>query len=191
MAWTGNDEADRLVSDDPAALLIGFCLDQQIPVEWAFMGPLNVKQRLGTIEPAAIAGMDPERVVEAFRTPPAIHRYPRSMAQRVQALCRVIADDYGGDASRIWTEEKDGADLQRRFQQLPGFGAAKAKIMVGVVAKQLGVKPKGWKTVAPDWPTLADVRTVAEREEYQARKRAFKAQLRAAAGGESKGRGRR
>ncbi|MBV8300754.1 MAG: Fe-S cluster assembly protein HesB [Candidatus Dormibacteraeota bacterium] len=192
MAWTGNDEADRLVSEDPAALLIGFCLDQQIPVEWAFMGPLNMRQRLGSVDPAAIGAMDPERVVEAFRTPPAIHRYPRSMAQRVQALCRVIADDYAGDASRIWAEAKDATELQRRFQRLPGFGPMKARMMVGVVAKQLGVKPKGWKAVAPDWPTLADVHTVAEREDYQAQKRAFKAQLRAAAaGGEAKGRGRR
>ncbi|MBV8910003.1 MAG: hypothetical protein JOZ89_04500 [Gammaproteobacteria bacterium] len=103
------------------------------------------------------------------------------MAQRVHALCTVIAEDYGGDASRIWTEAGDGRDLERRFAKLPGFGAAKAKMMVGVVAKQLGVQPSGWRDVAPDWPTLADVHTVAEREEYQAKKRAFKASLRAAA----------
>lgn len=193
MQWTGNAEADRLVSEDPTALLIGFCLDQQVPVEWAFMGPLNIRRRLGTLDPRRVAAMDPAKVESAFRTPPAVHRYPGSMAHRVQGLCRVISEQYGGDASRIWTEAKDAQDLQRRFHALPGFGADKARIMVGVVAKQLGVKPRGWKTVAPDWPTLADVHTVAEREAYQAEKRAYKARLRAeqagaaAAGGRGRG----
>ena len=191
MEWTGNAEADQLVAGDPTALLIGFCLDQQIPVEWAFMGPLLIRQRLGSIEAATIAGTNPERLEAIFRTPPALHRYPRSMARRVQALCQVIADAYDGDASRIWTEARDAHDLQRRFQALPGFGAAKARIMVAVVAKHLGVKPAGWESVVPEHPTLADVHTVAEREAYQAQKRAHKAELRAAAATGSETTGKR
>lgn len=181
MEWTGNPDADRLVSEDPTALLIGFCLDQQVPVEWAFMGPLRLRERLGTIDATAIAHMDPGMVEHAFRGPPALHRFPGSMGQRVQALCTVITDQYGGDASRIWREAKDARDLEKRFAALPGFGAMKARIMVGVVAKQLGVRARGWEEVAPSWPTLADVHTTAEREEYQTQKRAFKASLRAAA----------
>lgn len=181
LEWTGDAAADRLVSEDPAALLIGFCLDQQVPIEWAFQGPLRMRERLGTVDPRKIARMDPGRVETAFRTPPALHRYPASMGRRVYALCQVIATDYGGDASRIWRGVDDPRELQRRFASLPGFGAAKARIMVGVVAKHLGVRPVGWESVAPDWPTLADVSTVAEREEYQAQKRAFKAAMRAEA----------
>jgi len=184
MEWTGDAEADRLVSTDPTALLIGFCLDQQVPVEWAFMGPLRVRERLGTLDPGAIAGMDPAKVEAAFRQVPALHRYPASMARRVHALCQVIADQYDGDASRIWLEAADARDLERRFAALPGFGAAKARMMVGVVAKQLGVRTEGWEQIAPDHPTLADVHTVAERTEYQAKKRAFKAAMRAADGGQ-------
>jgi uncharacterized HhH-GPD family protein len=181
LQWTGDPDADRLVSQDPTALLIGFCLDQQVPIEWAFLGPLRMVERLGTIDPSAIARMDPAKVEAAFRQPPALHRFPGSMAQRVYGLCQVIADEYDGDTTRIWTEAKDARELQRRFAALPGFGAAKARIMVGVVAKHLGVRPEGWEEVAPDWPTLADVSTVAEREAYQTQKRAFKAAMRAEA----------
>ena len=181
LEWTGDPDADQLISENPTALLIGFCLDQQVPIEWAFQGPLRMRERLGTIDPVEVARMDPAVVEKAFQTPPALHRFPVSMAQRVYGLCQVIANDYGGDTARIWTEAPDAKELQRRFAALPGFGAAKARIMVGVVAKQLGVQKPGWKEIAPDWPTLADVRTVAEREQYQAQKRAFKAALRAEA----------
>ena len=145
------------------------------------MGPLRIRERLGTVDPTEIAKIDPAKVEAAFRTPPALHRYPASMARRVHALCSRIADDYGGDASRIWSEASDAPDLENRFAALPGFGAAKARMMVGVVAKQLGVRTAGWEQVAPDWPTLADVHTVEEREAYQTQKRAFKAAIRAAA----------
>jgi len=182
MEWTGNPEADRLISQDPTALLIGFCLDQQVPVEWAFMGPLRMRERIGTLDPAKIAGMDPARLEAAFRTPPALHRYPASMARRVHALCAAVATVYGGDASRIWREATDARDLERRFVALPGFGAEKAKIMVAVVAKQFGVELQGWEKIAPSHPTLADVHTVAEREAYQTQKRAHKAAMREAAG---------
>jgi uncharacterized HhH-GPD family protein len=175
LGWTGDSDADRLISENPTALLIGFCLDQQVPIEWAFQGPLRMRERLGTIDPVEVARMDPAKVEKAFQTPPALHRFPVSMAQRVYGLCHVIASEYGGDTTRIWTEAQDAKELQRRFAALPGFGAAKARIMVG------GVQPPGWESIAPDWPTLADVRTVAEREQYQAQKRAFKAALRAEA----------
>jgi uncharacterized HhH-GPD family protein len=181
LEWTGDPDADRLVSESPTALLIGFCVDQQVPIEWAFLGPLRMQERLGTFDATAIASMDPETVVAAFVQPPALHRFPASMARRVYGLCQIIADEYGGDPTRIWTEAKDAKELQKRFAALPGFGAAKARIMVGVVAKHLGARPAGWETVAPDWPTLADVSTIAEREAYQAQKRAFKAQMRAEA----------
>jgi uncharacterized HhH-GPD family protein len=146
------------------------------------MGPLKMKERIGTIEPTRVAKMDPGDVERAFRTPPSLHRFPGSMAQRVYALCSVIANDYGGDSSRIWKDAKDARDLEKRFAALPGFGAMKAKIMVGVVAKQFGVHCAGWEDIAPTWPTLADVHTTAEREEYQTQKRAYKAKLRAEAG---------
>jgi uncharacterized HhH-GPD family protein len=181
LEWTGDPDADRLVSEDPTALLIGFCLDQQVPIEWAFLGPLRMQERLGTFDATEIAAMDPEKVVAAFVQPPALHRFPASMARRVYGMCQAIADEYGGDPTRIWTEAKDARDLQKRFAALPGFGAAKARVMVGVVAKHLGARPDGWEQVAPDWPTLADVSTVAEREAYQAQKRAFKAAMRAEA----------
>ncbi|HUZ69167.1 MAG TPA: HhH-GPD-type base excision DNA repair protein [Candidatus Saccharimonadales bacterium] len=181
LEWTGDPDADRLVSQSPTALLIGFCLDQQVPIEWAFLGPLRMQERLGTFDATEIAGMDPDKVVSAFVQPPALHRFPASMARRVYGLCQVIADEYGGDPTRIWTEAKDAKELQRRFAALPGFGAAKARVMVGVVAKHLGARPAGWEAVAPDWPTLADVSTIAEREAYQTQKRAFKAQMRAEA----------
>jgi uncharacterized HhH-GPD family protein len=185
LEWTGDPEADRLVSENPTALLIGFCLDQQVPIEWAFQGPLRMQERLGTIDPTLVARMDPGTVEAAFRKPPALHRFPGSMGQRVYALCQAIAGEYGGDPTRIWNEAADAGDLQKRFAALPGFGAAKARIMVGVVAKHLGARPDGWETVAPDWPTLADVSTVAEREAYQAQKRAFKAAMRAEAAAKS------
>ncbi len=166
-------------------MLIGFCLDQQVPIEWAFLGPLRMQERLGTFDATAIAVMDPATVEAAFVKPPALHRFPASMARRVYGLCQAIADEYGGDPTRIWTEAADAKDLQKRFAALPGFGAAKARVMVGVVAKHLGARPDGWEKVAPDWPTLADVSTVAEREAYQAQKRAFKAAMRAEAAAQS------
>jgi uncharacterized HhH-GPD family protein len=181
MEWTGNPEADALVARDPLALLIGFCLDQQIPVEKAFLGPLDIERRLGTLDARELAAIDPARFEAAFRQRPAIHRFPASMAARVQALCATIATEYGNDAAAVWSGVSDAAELLRRLRALPGFGEMKARIVLGVLAKQLGVKPRGWAELAPDFPTLADVRTVAERERYQAGKRAYKAALRAQA----------
>ncbi len=183
MEWTGNAEADALVARDPLALLIGFCLDQQIPVEKAFLGPLDIQRRLGTLDARELAAIEPARFEAAFRERPAIHRFPASMAARVHALCATVAADYGNDATRIWRDVKDAAELLRRLRALPGFGEMKARIVLGVLAKHLGVTPKGWAGLAPDYPTLADVHTVAEREQYQAGKRAWKAAKRAEAAG--------
>jgi uncharacterized HhH-GPD family protein len=191
MEWTGNPEADALVAGDPLALLIGFCLDQQIPVEKAFLGPLDIKRRLGTLDARELAAIDASRFEAAFRERPAIHRFPASMAARVHALCAIVANDYGNDASAIWSGARDAADLLARLRALPGFGEMKARIVLGVVGKHLNVKPQGWDTLAPDYPTLADVHTVAEREEYQAGKRAWKASLRARAGSTAPAGGRR
>ena len=181
LQWTGEPEADRLISDDATALLIGFCLDQQITVEAAFMGPLRIKQRLGTVDAAKLARMDPAKVEKAFRTPPAVHRYPANMSSRVLSLCSTIANTYGNDASGVWTEAKDASDLQQRITDLPGFGAMKAQSLLAVIGKHIGVRPKGWETIAPKFPTLGDVTTVAEREAYQKQKRAHKAAIRAKA----------
>ena len=143
--------ADELLSNDSFALLTGMLLDQQFPMERAFAGPAKIRDRFGTMDPVEIADADPEAFADLCATPPAIHRYGRSMAGRVQALAKVVAEEYGGDAARIWTEAADGADLMKRLRALPGFGDQKAKIFVALVAKQLDVKPAGWTKVAGDY----------------------------------------
>jgi uncharacterized HhH-GPD family protein len=175
--YTGVDEADQLLARDPFALLIGFALDQQVPVQTAFSGPLKLQQRLGTLDPGAIAATDPARLEEAFREKPAIHRFPGAMAGRVQELAAVVADDYGGDASRIWAEAADGAELRRRISGLPGFGQMKVKAFGAVLWKRFGVPAA--KELDPGHPTLGDVDSPEALEEYQAKKRAYKAKLRA------------
>ena len=180
LQWTGNDAADRLIAQDPLALLIGFCLDQQVPVQKAFNGPLAIKQRLGTLDAGKLANTDPGKLEAAFTKTPAIHRFPSTMAHRVQALCALVDREYAGDAARLWTEAKDGEDLLRRFAALPGYGAGKAASCVAVVANHFGVKPPGWEKVAPKHPTLGDVATAEELRQYQAAKRAHKAAMREA-----------
>ena len=175
--YTGNDEADALLAHDPFALLIGFALDQQVPVPTAFQGPLKLKQRLGTLDPGQIAATDPARLEEVFREKPAIHRFPGNMAKRVQELCRVIVSEYGGHAERVWTEATDSADLKRRIEALPGFGDMKVRSLTAVLWKRLGVDMA--KEIAPDHPTLGDVDSPEALEEYQAKKRAYKAAVRA------------
>jgi uncharacterized HhH-GPD family protein len=179
MDWTGDPEADALVARDPLALLIGFCLDQQIPVEKAFLGPIDIQRRLGTLDARELAAIDAARFEAAFRQRPAIHRFPASMAARVQALCATVAGGYGGAAAAVWSGVGDAPELLRRLRALPGFGDMKARIVLGVLAKHLGVRPRGWADLVPDFPTLADVHTVADRERYQAGKRAHKAAMRA------------
>lgn len=179
LPWTGDEEADRLNAENPTAMLIGFVLDQQVTVQKAFAGPRVMIERLGTLDPAAIARMDGEELAAAFRKPPAIHRFPGNMAARVQALCAHLAETYDGDASRIWNEAVDARDLTRRLGKLPGFGEMKVRTVTALLAKQYGVRPAGIEDVLPGWPTLGDVTTPEELEAYQAGKRAHKASLRA------------
>jgi uncharacterized HhH-GPD family protein len=175
--FTGNDEADELLAREPFALLVGFVLDQQVSVPIAFVGPLKLKQRLGTLEPAEIAAADPARLDEVFRQKPAIHRYPGNMARRVQDLAAVVVEDYDGNAERIWSEAADGTDLRRRISALPGFGEMKVKSLGAVLAKRFGVETA--QELAPSHHTLGDVDSPEALEDYQAKKRAYKASLRA------------
>lgn len=177
--FTGNDEADALIGSDPFALLVGFALDQQVPVQTAFSGPLKIKQRLGTLDPARIAATDPAALEAVFRETPAVHRFPGNMAERVQKLARLVADEYGGDAARIWTEAGDGTELRRRIAALPGFGEMKIKALGSVLAKRFGVEAA--HELVPNHPTLGDVDSPEALEDYQAKKRAHKATLRAKA----------
>ena len=179
LPFTGDDEADRLLVDEPIALLIGFELDQQVPLQKAFSGPLELKRRLGTLDAAAIASTDPEKLDAIFRQRPALHRFPGNMARRTQELCTFIVERYGGDAGRVWTDAKDGADLNARLLELPGFGPMKAGTVVAILGKQLGVAPAGWEKFAPDHMTLGDVDSAETLATYQAGKRAYKAEMRA------------
>jgi uncharacterized HhH-GPD family protein len=178
--FTGNDEADALLAEEPLALLIGFVLDQQVPVQKAFSGPLELKRRIGNLDASAIAGMDPGELDRAFRDRPALHRFPGTMAMRTQELCAAIATDYDGDAARVWTEASDGKDLQQRLLDLPGIGPMKARSLIAILGKRFGIKPPGWEDVAPSHPTLGDVDSVEALLDYQAKKRAHKAAMRAA-----------
>jgi uncharacterized HhH-GPD family protein len=177
--FTGLDDADVLIARDPFALLVGFALDQQVPVSTAFSGPLKIEQRLGTLDPRTIASMDPAKLEAAFREKPAVHRFPGTMAQRVQDLARVIADDYDGDAERVWTQAHDGQDLKARLGSLPGFGDMKVRAMLGVLSKRFGLQLEGMDEVVPKHPTLGDVDSAETLAEYQAKKRAHKAEMRA------------
>ena len=177
--FTGNDEADELIAREPLALLIGFVLDQQVPVQKAFSSPLELKRRLGrSLDAADIAGRDAGELEEIFRAKPALHRYPGTMAHRTQDLCAAIASEYGGDAERVWSEAADGRDLERRLLDLPGIGPMKARSLIAIVGKRFGVKPPGWEEVAPTHPTLGDVDSPEALQRYQDAKRAYKARLR-------------
>ena len=175
--YTGNEEADRLIAVEPFALLMGFALDQQVPVPTAFSGPWKLKQRLGTVDPRKIAAADPAKLEAAFREKPAIHRFPGNMARRVQEIAGIVADDYRGDAARLWTDAADGADLHRRLSELPGFGEMTIKSLSAVLAKRFGVEAA--RELAPTHPTLGDVDSPEALEAYQAKKRAYKAKLKA------------
>jgi uncharacterized HhH-GPD family protein len=179
LPFTGDEQADRLLVAEPLALLIGFELDQQVTVQKAFTGPAELKRRLGHLDAARIAALDPSELDAVFRERPALHRFPGTMAGRVQALCRAIADEYVNDAARVWSEAADGRDLERRLLGLPGIGEMKAKTLIAILGKQLGVRPPGWEEVAPRHATLGDVTTAEELAAYQAGKRAYKASLRA------------
>ena len=173
--FTDDEEACRLLAEDPFALLVGFALDQQITVQQAFAGPLRLKQRLGTLEPRAVAEAD---LGPLFREKPAIHRFPGSMAERVRELAATVAEEYGGDASRLWSEAADAADLRRRIGALPGFGEMKVKALASVLARRYGLDVAA--ELVPDHRMLGDVDSPEALLDYQAAKRAHKAALRAA-----------
>ena len=178
--FTGNDEADALLAREPFALLVGFALDQQVPVPTAFSGPLKIKQRLGTLDPRKVAATDPAELEAVFRQKPAVHRFPGSMAQRVQDLAQHVVDEYGGRADRLWKDAADARELQARVRALPGFGDMKVKATLAVLAKRFGVRPAGMDDVVPKHPTLGDVDSAEALAEYQAKKRAYKASRRQA-----------
>src|SRR5438477_3045681 len=169
--FTEDEEACRLLAEEPFALLVGFALDQQVTVQQAFLGPLRLKQRLGTLESSAVAAADLEPL---FREKPAIHRFPGSMAERTRELAATVAEEYGGDASRIWTEATDGADLRRRISALPGFGEMKIKSLGAVLAKRFDVAVA--QDLVPSHPTLGDVDSAQALADYQAAKKAHKAE---------------
>jgi uncharacterized HhH-GPD family protein len=174
--FTADDDANALLAQDPFALLVGFALDQQVPVPKAFSGPAVLKERAGTLDPRKLARMDLD---EVFRRKPAIHRFPGAMAERVRELAEVVADDYDGDASRIWRDARDGSDLRARLGSLPGFGEMKIKALGSVLSKRFGVRVAD--DLVPNHPTLGDVDSPEALERYQAAKRAYKAKLRAGA----------
>lgn len=184
LALAGDPAADKLLSADPLALLIGMVLDQQIPLEKAFKSPLDLKDRMGgRLDVADIAAMDPDQLATLFSTPPALHRFPRANAKRVQDLCRIVVDDYGGKAARVWTTAGDGAELLRRVKALPGFGEQKARIFVALLGKQLGVQPPGWEQAAGAFGQPGSFVSVADIDgpESLARVRRFKQERKAAA----------
>jgi uncharacterized HhH-GPD family protein len=172
--FTDSDEANALLVEDPLALLIGFVLDQQVTVQKAFSGPLVLRERAGTLDAAALAGMDLEPL---FRERPAIHRFPGSMAERVRALAEHVRDVHGGDAARVWTDAGSPEELRANLEALPGFGEMKVKALAAVLAKRYGLETAA--PLVPDHPTLGDVDSPAALAEYQAGKRAHKAALRA------------
>jgi uncharacterized HhH-GPD family protein len=169
--FTGNDEADALIATDPMALLIGFSLDQQVPVQKAFMGPLVLKERLGTLDAGAVAAADLDPV---FREKPALHRYPGSMAKRVHDLAVHIRDEYEGDAARVWTDATDSQQLRANLEGLPGFGEMKVKALGSVLAKRFGVEAA--QDLVPWHPTLGDVDSAQALADYQAAKKVHKAE---------------
>ena len=149
LALSQDPKADALLSKDPLALLIGMVLDQQIPLEWAFAAPLKLRERLADrLDAAEIAGYDPDLLAKHFVGPPALHRFPGANAKRVQELCRIVVEEYGGKADRVWKTATTGDELLRRVKALPGFGEQKARIFIGLLGKQLGVTPEGWQEAA-------------------------------------------
>ncbi len=182
---TGDPEADRLLSDNPLALVIGMLLDQQVPMEWAFAGPATLAERLdGPLDAATIAGTDPDEFEALFRQKPALHRYPGSMAKRVHALAQHVVEEYGGDPRAIWDGVEDGRTLLKRLKGLPGYGDQKARIFLALLGKQCGVTPDGWREAAGEYGddqhrSIADVTSpetlMKVREHKQAMKAAAKA----------------
>jgi uncharacterized HhH-GPD family protein len=182
MPVTSNAEANQLLIEDPLALLVGMLLDQQVPMEWAFLGPWTLRERMGgTLDAGAIAAADPDELEKTFRGPPALHRYPAAMAKRTQALCAALVEHHGGDAADVWTGATDGADLLKRLRALPGYGSEKARIFMAILAKRLDIRPDGWEEAAApfsdDVPrSVADIDSPESFERVRAFKKAKKAE---------------
>jgi uncharacterized HhH-GPD family protein len=157
IVWTDDPAANKLLETDPFALLVGMVLDQQVKMEKAFAGPYELQRRLGRLDVREIASMDPERLDRVFRERPALHRFPGSMARRVQAMAAAVVESYGGDAGAVWRDAKTGDELAARISALPGFGDMKTRIMVSILAKKFGVTPPGWEEHAASWHSVADV----------------------------------
>jgi uncharacterized HhH-GPD family protein len=181
---SGDEPADQLLTKDPLALLIGMVLDQQIPLERAFKSPFDLQQRLGgTLDAARLASMDPEKLAAVFSETPALHRFPKSMAGRVQDLCTLIVDSYDGDAAAIWNSASTGKELLSNVKALPGFGEQKARIFIALLGKQLGVRPPGWEKVASPFGETGSFRSVADIDSPEAltKVRQYKQQMKAKA----------
>lgn len=160
---TNDVEADRLLSDDPLALLVGMLLDQQVAMEIAFVGPLKIQQRLGAFSAQAIADADPDQFVALFKETPAVHRFPGSMAARVQSLAQILVDEWGGDAAAIWQQdEPDGPTVLKRLKSLPGFGDQKAKIFLALLGKQYGFTGESWREASAPYGEEGSYRSVAD-----------------------------
>jgi uncharacterized HhH-GPD family protein len=187
---TGDETADRLLTDDPLALLIGMLLDQQVAMETAFAGPLKISERAGTLDAAAIASFDPEAFAELFKATPAVHRFPGSMAGRVQSLCAAVEQDWGGNASAIWTQgDPDGREVLSRLRRLPGFGEQKAKIFLALLGKQYGYDGAGWREASAPYGedgsfrSVADIVSADSLTKVREHKRAMKAAAKSGGGG--------
>jgi uncharacterized HhH-GPD family protein len=179
---TGEPDADRLLIENPLALLIGMLLDQQVPMGWAFRGPFTLRERLGgSLDAEAIAAMGPDKIEAIFRDKPAMHRYPGSMGQRTHALCAFVVEHYGGDAGAIWRDAPSGQEVYRRLRELPGFGEEKAKIFLAILGKRLGQAAPGWEEAAAPFSdatprSVADVDSKESLERVREFKKARKAE---------------
>ncbi|MFF7179753.1 HhH-GPD-type base excision DNA repair protein [Streptomyces sp. NPDC008121] len=178
-------EADELLGRSPLAALVGMLLDQQVPMEWAFSGPYTIARRLGRedLDAGEIAAYDPEAFAALLSDKPAVHRYPGSMAQRIQQLCRFLVDEYGGEAEAVWSDAATGKELLERLKALPGFGVQKAQIFLALLGKQYGVRPRGWREAAGSYGDEGAYRSAADitGPESLAKVRAFKQEAKAAA----------
>jgi len=177
---TGNADADRLLVEDPLALLLGMLLDQQVPMEWAFTGPWTLRERLGHLDAGKIAAMPRDDFVDVCRDKPAIHRFPKSMGERAHAVCEHVVERYDGDAAAIWSDGADAKTVYKRLREVPGYGDEKTKIFLAILAKRFGIKPEGWEQVAgpfaDDTPrSVADVSSEEALQEVRRWKKAQKA----------------
>lgn len=174
--FTTEPAANELLTENHFALLVGMTLYQQVPTDKAFAGPHVLKERLGgTLDPTAVADMDPDVLEVVFREVPAIHRFPANMAKRVQAMSQFIVDEYGGDTAAIWRDVPTADELQSRLVKIPGFGKYKARLTIGVLAKHYGIKPRRYTKYLPDWPSIVDIENPEDLAELKVRKKAWKA----------------